>query len=116
MKPQFLSVDEYIHAQPAGMQDTLNRVRSAILRAAPEADESISYNMPAYKLRGKALVQFAAWKTHYSLYASAASIVEEFKDDLHGYTVDKGTIRFSLSDPVPDALIERIVAFRARKA
>ena len=116
MKRRFRSVDEYIQAQPAGTQETLTRVRRAILRAAPDADESISYNMPAYRLRGQSLVQFAAWKTHYSLYASSASIEEEFKDELRGYAVDKGTVRFALSDPVPDALIQRIVAFRARKA
>jgi uncharacterized protein YdhG (YjbR/CyaY superfamily) len=115
-KIQFQSVDEYIRSQPHAVQGPLSRVRSAIRSAVPEADELISYNMPTYKLRGASLLHFAIWKTHYSLYAASESIVEEFKTDLRGYTIDKGTIRFSLSEPVPERLIERIAKFRATEA
>lgn len=115
-KIQFRSVDEYIESQPPAVQETLNRVRSAIRRAVPDVTEIISYNMPTYKVRDASLLHFAAWKTHYSLYASSASISEKFKIELRGYTVEKGTIRFPLSEPVPERLIERIAKFRAKEA
>ncbi len=115
-KMQFQSVDEYIQAQPPAARAALDRVRSAIRRAVPEADELISYNMPTYKIHGDAVLHFAAWKTHYSLYAASESLVEKFKTELRPYPIDKGTIRFPLSEPVPESLIERIAKFRATEA
>lgn len=115
-KIQFQSVDAYIQSQPPAVQAALNRVRGAIRRAVPKADELISYNMPTYKLGANVFLHFAAWKTHYSLYAASEAILVEFKDDLRPYAIDKGTIRFPLSDPVPETLIERIARFRATEA
>ncbi len=107
-----MSVDEYIAAQSADVQGALARVRAAIRRAAPSAQEVISYNMPTYKKGGETFLQFAAWKEHYALYLATAPLVESFKDELKNCKIDKGTIRFSFSDPVPEALIERIVKFQ----
>ena len=98
------------------MQAILERVRSTIRKAVPGAEEMISYNLPTYKLHGGYVVYFAGWKEHYSLYPASAQLVEAFKDDLAPYNVDKGTIRFPLSQPVPVQLIERIATFKAKEA
>jgi uncharacterized protein YdhG (YjbR/CyaY superfamily) len=115
-KTDFKSVDEYIATHPEDMQAIRQRVRSAIRRAVPGAEEVISYQIPAYKLPGGRVLYFAGWKQHYSLYPASVSLVEAFKDDLAPYEVDKGTIRFPLSLPVPVKLIERIAKFRAKEA
>jgi|SRR5215467_1110324 len=110
------SVDDYIAAQPQAVRATLERVRSAIRKALPGADEVISYAIPAYKLNGVTVIYFAGWKQHYSLYPAGARLVAEFKDEIAQYKVSKGTIRFPLSDPVPVKLVERIAKFRAKEA
>jgi uncharacterized protein YdhG (YjbR/CyaY superfamily) len=110
------SVDEYIAAQPEAAQGVLSRVRSAIRRAVPGAEEVISYKIPTYKLHGGPMLYFAGWKRHYSLYPATGLLVAAFKDDLAPYEVSKGTIRFPFSGPVPVRLIERIAKFRAKEA
>ena len=90
-------------------------MRSTIRKAVPGAEEVISYKMPAYKLHGGPVLYFAGWRQHYSLYPATDHIVAAFKDDLAPYEVDKGTIRFPLSEPVPVKLIERIAKFRAKE-
>jgi uncharacterized protein YdhG (YjbR/CyaY superfamily) len=114
--PGFQSVDDYIAAQPEEVRRVLERVRSAIRKALPKAEETISYNIPTYKLRGRPVIYFAGWKKHYSLYPSNARLVAAFKDELSPYEVEKGTIRFPLSDPVPAKLIEQIAKFRSKDA
>jgi uncharacterized protein YdhG (YjbR/CyaY superfamily) len=92
-------------------------VRSTIRKAVPEAEEVISYQIPAYKLHGRPVLYFAGWKQHYSLYPSTAQLIAAFKDDLAPYEFnDKGTIRFPISQPVPVGLIGRIAKFRAKEA
>lgn len=108
-------VATYIAAFPAPARSALKRLRSIIRRAVPAAEEMISYQIPAYKLHGRPVLFFAAWKDHYSLYPSNARLVAEFKDQLSKYELSKGTIRFPLSEPVPVRLIERIAKFRARE-
>jgi len=110
---EFKSVDDYIALQPAPAQAALDRVRTAIRKALPEAEEVISYEMPAYKLGGGVALYFAGWKQHYSLYPASAGLVASFREELAAYTVNKGTIRFPLSKPVPVKLIARIAKFRA---
>jgi uncharacterized protein YdhG (YjbR/CyaY superfamily) len=108
------SVDDYIALQPKAAQNILDRVRRAIRKALPQAEEVISYNMPTFKLNGQPVLYLAGWKRHYSLYPCAGPIIEAFKDDLAPYEVNsKGTIRFPLSEPVPLKLIERLAKFRA---
>ncbi len=114
-KTGFTSVDEYIAAQPDAVQEILRRVRNAIRKAVPGAHEVISYKMPTYKLGGHRLVYFAIWKQHYSIYAATEQVVAAFQDELASYEVDKGTIRFPLSEPVPVKLIGRIAKFRAEE-
>ena len=79
----------------------------------PRAREVIAYDMPAYKAGNTTIVHFAGWKAHYSLYAATRSVVAAFEAELKPYRIEKGTIRFPFSRPVPVKLIERIVAFRA---
>jgi uncharacterized protein YdhG (YjbR/CyaY superfamily) len=115
MKTDFKSVDEYIASQPDDVRRVLNRVRSTIRKAVPGAEETISYKILAYKVRGNRMLFFAGWKQHYSLYPATARVIEAFKDDLAPYEVSKGTIRFPLSEPVPAKLIGRIAKFRAKE-
>ena len=115
-KTDFKSVDEYIATHPEDVQAILQRVRSTIRKAVPGAEEVISYQIPAYKLHGGPVLYFAGWKQHYSLYPATDPVVEAFKDDFAPYEINKGTIRFPLSQPVPVKLIERIAKFRAKEA
>jgi uncharacterized protein YdhG (YjbR/CyaY superfamily) len=108
------SVDEYLATQPQAARLILERVRSAIRRAVPDAEETISYGMPTYKLNGTVVVYFAGWKSYYSLYPANKRVVAAFKNELAPYVVNKSTIRFPLSEPVPVKLIERIAKFRAK--
>jgi uncharacterized protein YdhG (YjbR/CyaY superfamily) len=114
-KTDFKSVDEYIASQPEIVQGVLARVRSAVRKAVPRAREVISYQMPTYTLYGGRLLYFAAWKQHYSIYAATEQVVAAFQDELARYQVDKGTIRFPLSEPVPVKLIARLAKFRAKE-
>ena len=109
------TVDAYIASQPKPVQAVLERVRSSIRKAIPEAEEVISYKIPAYKLHGAPVLYFAGWSRHYSLYPATDRVIAAFKDDLAPYEVSKGTIRFPLSEPVPAKLIERIARFRAKE-
>jgi uncharacterized protein YdhG (YjbR/CyaY superfamily) len=114
-KTDFKSVDEYLTSQPEAVRAILGRVRSTIRKAVPRAEEGISYQMPAYKLHDQPVLYFAGWKQHYSLYPATERVVAAFKDELASYEVNKGTIRFPLSQPVPVRLIGRIAKFRAKE-
>jgi uncharacterized protein YdhG (YjbR/CyaY superfamily) len=109
-------VGEYIARFPQRVQTVLRRVRSTIRKAIPAAEETISYQIPTYKVNGRYVLYFAGWKEHYSLYPANARLVEAFKDDLVPYEVNnKGTIRFPLIAPVPVTLIAGIAKFRAKE-
>jgi uncharacterized protein YdhG (YjbR/CyaY superfamily) len=114
-KSECASVDEYIASQPEAVRGTLERVRSTIRNAVPGAEEAISYKMPTYRLHARPVLFFAGWKEHYSLYPATDRVVAAFKDELERYEVNKGTIRFPLSEPVPVKLIERIAKIRAKE-
>src|SRR5262245_4173878 len=114
-KTNFESVDDYIASQPEAVQGMLERVRNSIRKAVPRAEEKISYNMPGYKLHGSPVLGFAAWRQHYALYGSTREVVAEFTAELAPYQVDKGTIRFRFTEPVPVNLIGRIAKFRAKQ-
>lgn len=107
------SVDEYIAAQPEAARRKLEQVRSAIKGAVPEAVEVIGYRMPGYKMNGKALLYFAGFKEHYSLFAASGTFFPALEDELKGYELGKGTIQFRLDKPVPVKLIRRIAKMRA---
>lgn len=107
------NTDEYIAAFPAETQILLRQLRSTIAEAAPEASETISYGIPAFKLNGM-LVWFAAHTNHIGLYPRGSGI-EEFQDELKHFKLSKGTIQFPLNRPLPIDLITRIVQFRMKE-
>ena len=109
MSPAAKNVDAYIAAAPTKTQAPLNKLRTAIRGAAPDAIESIAYQMPAYKYKGKPLVYFGAAKEHVALYGPA---VVDFEGELKGYSTSKGTVRFPLGEPVPTALVKKLVKTR----
>ena len=115
-KTKSTSVAEYIALQPPKAQAVLRKVRAAMRKALPKAEEVISYQIPAYKLNGRVVIYFAGWKEHYSVYPAQRRLVAAFKERLAPYEVNnKGTIRFPLSEPVPARLIEAIAKFRAKE-
>src|SRR6516164_5510520 len=95
------SVDEYIATQPEAVRTKLEQVRATIRRAVPEAVEGIGYRMPGYKLHGKPMLYFAAFKEHYSLFAASGTFFAALQEELRGYELRKGTIHFPLTKPVP---------------
>jgi len=109
-KVGFGSTDEYIAMFPDDIQKTLEGLRAAIKAAAPGAEEKISYQMPAFALKGN-LVYFAAFKNHIGFYPTSSG-TEAFKKELSIYEGSKGTVRFPIDKPLPLKLISRIVKFR----
>ncbi len=109
------SIDDYLAGQPLAVRQVLERVRAAIQKAVPRAEEAISYGMPAFRLDGRVLVYFAGWKQHWGLYPASPAAVEAFAAELGAYELSKGTVRFPLTRPVPVGLIQRIAKFRAKE-
>lgn len=114
-KKQFTTVDEYIKTFPDDVQIILEKLRQTIRKTAPEAVETISYQIPAFKLNGRDLVYFAAWKNHISLYPIPSG-TEAFMQKLSPYIKGKGTMQFPLNKPIPYYLVEKIVEFREKEA
>ncbi len=110
---RYESVAAYVAGQPKAVQSLLRRLRDAIRTAVPAADELVSYGIPAYKLRGRVLLYFAAWKTHYAVYPATAGVQAACARELARYELGKGTIRFPLDAPVPSRLIAKIAKLRA---
>lgn len=112
-KRQFETIDEYIKTFPEDVQSILEKMRQTIRRAAPEAEEAISYQIPVFKLDGN-LVWFAAFKNHVGLYPTPSG-TEAFKKELSPYQGGKGSIRFPLKKPIPYDLVTKIVMFRKKE-
>ena len=110
------SVDDYIAKQPDEARKVLRRVRALIRKAVPGAEETISYQIPTYRLDGTYVVYFAGWKEHYSLYPVPGAVRAALGAQLDRYEMSKGTIRFPYADPVPARLIARIAALLAKEA
>jgi uncharacterized protein YdhG (YjbR/CyaY superfamily) len=107
---KFRTVDEYIQLHSGKVAAHLRQIRQVIRKEAPEAEETISYNMPAYKLNGP-LVYFAACANHIGFYPIPSAIAA-FSKELKEYTTSKGAIQFPIDDPLPVPLIKQIVRFR----
>lgn len=104
------SIDEYIKTFPGDIQEKLKAMRKAVHAAAPEAEEKISYQMPTFYLKGN-LVHFAAFKNHIGFYP-APSGIQVFQKELSVYKSSKGAVQFPIDQPLPLALVARIVKFR----
>jgi uncharacterized protein YdhG (YjbR/CyaY superfamily) len=117
MKPgrtTFDSIDEYIVAFPEAVQKILRKIRKTIRKVVPKAEEAISYGIPTFKLNGKALIYFAGFKNHVSVYPAPRS-EDEFEEELKDYKGGKGTVQFPLDRAIPYDLIARIVKFKVAK-
>lgn len=114
MKTVSQSVDEYITTFPKEVQLMLEKIRSTILENAPNATESISYGMPAYKTGEKPLVYFAGYKKHIGFYATPTGH-SAFSEALSKYKQGKGSVQFQINEPIPYDLIAKIVAFRVKE-
>ncbi|MCJ7467517.1 MAG: DUF1801 domain-containing protein [Maribacter sp.] len=107
-------IDEYIALFPCELQKILEQVRMTIKKVAPEAEEKISYGMPAFRLHGKDLIYFAAFAKHIGVYALPSGN-EAFKKELSNYKTGKGSIQFPFDHPIPFDLLAKIVQFRAQE-
>ncbi len=107
------TIDEYIATFPADIQSILQKIRATIRKSAPQAEETINYQMPTFKLHGN-LVHFAAFKNHIGFYPTPSGI-EKFKKDIEKYEWAKGSVQFPLDKPMPYGLIGKITKFRVQE-
>ena len=117
MKPKPASpqtIDDYIADFPVDVQEILQKIRVTIKKAAPRAEEAISYKMPAFNLSGQYLIYFAAYKKHIGLYPVPSGDAE-FNKEISTYLAGKGTLQFPLDKPIPYKLISKIVKVRAKE-
>jgi uncharacterized protein YdhG (YjbR/CyaY superfamily) len=105
-------IDATLAALPADQRAALQSLRQKIAATAPDAEETISYSMPAFRYHRRALVSYSAFKTHCSLFPMSAALIEAHHDELSGFVAAKGTLRFTPEHPIPDALVEMIVRER----
>ena len=107
------SIDAYMAGSPEEVRQILEKIRMTIRKAAPQAEETISYQMPTFRLNGN-LVHFAAFQNHIGFYPTPSGI-EKFKDELSAYESAKGSVQFPLDQPIPYGLITKIVKFRVKE-
>jgi len=108
-------IDEYLAALDEPKRGTLEQLRRTILEIVPDAEQCISYDMPAFKIDGKAVAGFAAFKHHLSYFPHSGSVLPELADELHDYSTTKGTLRFAVDAPLPKPLVEKLIAVRVRQ-
>ncbi len=112
-KKKFQTIDEYIKTFPEDVKKLLNEIRETIKKAAPEAEEAISYQMPTFKLN-RNLVHFAVFKNHIGFYPTPTGITA-FQKELSAYKTSKGAVQFPKNQPLPLSLISKIVAYRVKE-
>lgn len=111
---RFKTVNEYLRALSSNSRNKLKQIRELVKKEVPKADELISYNMPAFKLNGKILVYYAAFKNHIGFFPTSTPIAA-LKKELIGYKTSKGTIQFPLDKPLPIELIKKIVKYKEKE-
>jgi uncharacterized protein YdhG (YjbR/CyaY superfamily) len=105
-------IDAYLGDLDEPKRTTLQRVRSSLLRVVPGAEQGLSYGMPAFKVDGKVVAGFAAFKKHLSYLPHSGSVLDELSDDLAGYTMTKGSLHFPVDEPLPDAIVAKLIRVR----
>ena len=111
----FATVDDYLAGQPGPRRAVLETMRDTISAAAPDATESIAYDMPAFRLDGRFLVSYAAFAKHYSLFPASAVVMDQLGDEIAPYIAGKATIRFPAGAPIPFELVRRVAAIRVEE-
>lgn len=106
------TIGDYLQGLAPEQRDALQRVVDVAVRAAPDAEEGTSYGMPALRLAGRPLLGITAAAKHLSVFPFSPAVVEAVAADLEGFSLSKGTIRFTVDRPVPDAVVERLVHLR----
>ena len=109
-------IDQYLAGLDEPKRETLAQLRQAILDVLPEAEQGMSYALPAFKVRGKVIAGFAAFKNHLSYLPHSGSVFPELKNELKGYTTSTGALRFDIGRPLPAHLVEKLIAVRLRQA
>jgi uncharacterized protein YdhG (YjbR/CyaY superfamily) len=109
-------IDTYLDSLDATKRATLAQLRETILAVIPDAEQGISYSMPAFKVGGKTIAGFAAFKNHLSYLPHSGSVFSELTDELAGYSRSTGALRFEIDQPLPRALVEKLIAVRLRQA
>ena len=109
-------IDAYLATLGEPQRSTLADLRRTIMEIVPEAEESISYGMPAFRLQDKLVAGFAAFKQHVSYFPHSGSVLPSLEKDLKGYETSKGTLRFAPDTPLPRALVEKLLAVRIAEA
>jgi len=113
--PKHATVDDYLAGLPEDRRTAMEQLRATIRATAPDATETISYNMPAFRLDGHFFVSYEAYKRHYSLFPWTDAMVAELGDAIRPYAVGKGTLRFPADQPIPLDLVRRIIESRLRE-
>jgi uncharacterized protein YdhG (YjbR/CyaY superfamily) len=106
------TIDEYLAQAKPDQRAMLQKLRRTIRAVAPTAEECISYGIPAFRLNGRSLVFFGAWANHCSFYPGSSATLKKFRQELRDFQITKGTIRFSPDDPLPLALVKKLVKAR----
>ena len=106
------TIDEYLARVSPKQRAALQKLRQTIRTVMPNAEECISYGIPAFRLNGRSVVFFGAWADHCSFYPGSSATLKKFRDDLKDFETSKGTIRFSPQKPLPSALVKRLVKAR----
>jgi uncharacterized protein YdhG (YjbR/CyaY superfamily) len=109
------TIDEYLASVNTHHRDALQKIRKAIHAVAPNAEESISYGIPAFRLNGRSLVFFGAWANHCAFYPGSSATLKKFRNELRDFQTSKGTLRFSPDKPVPVALVKKLLKARIAK-
>src|SRR6266850_5374223 len=112
VKQKPATIDEYLARMSPDQRALLQKLRETIHTVAPKAEECISYGIPAFRLNGRSLVFFGAWANHCSFYPGSSTTLKKFRDDLKSFQITKGTIRFSPDNPLPPALVKKLVKAR----
>lgn len=111
--PSFDSVDAYIQAQPTQKRAQLEKIRKTVQKLLPGTEELMSYGVPAFKYNKRALIYYAAFKDHLSIFPASDEMIEAVGNGLEKFRASKGTLKFTVKEPLPDKLLKAVIEFRA---